>query len=222
MPDVLKGEFKKLKDEIFDYKEQDDNQDFIKLLQIKDVSDDLKETLILLHSNYTTEIRETRNHYCRLFNKIVDRDIELLELVVKMLENNLNKNDNSSEHGIIGKIGGAGGIGHYLTHLPRIWMFMILVIVGMSVLHHFIPESFERSVKLFKNVFSFGLIGNSNNSTQPPNYYYPPGYNQHNPPNYYHPGSEINKLLNQSKNNINTHKDENDLNVNLVHTEVKK
>lgn len=183
MPDVLKSEFKKLKDEMYDYKEQDDNSDFIKLLQIKDVSDDLKETLILLHSNYTTEIREIRNHYCRLFNKLVDRDIEMLELILKMLDNGgipTNKQTNNDSAG--GKFSTIRKAGGYLEQLPKMWLYIVIIIVSMSILHHFIPESFERAVKLFKNVFTLGMFSSpiqvndqnyQHNNGHP--YYYIPG-----------------------------------------------
>lgn len=177
MPHKIKEEIKNLKDEIYNYKEQDDNQDLVKLIQLKNVSDDLKETLILLHSNYTTELRETRNHYCRLFNKMIDKNIETLELILKILNNeNISlslDNDNNCKIKTDNKTDNIGGVFRYITQLPKMWIWMVAVIASLTVLHSIAPNSFDNAVGLFKSVFSFGLIGNHDVRLHPDQYYHP-------------------------------------------------
>lgn len=54
------------------------DKDFIKLVQMKNIDPDLKETLILLHSNYKTEIIEYRLHLKETLSKMVDNQISLV------------------------------------------------------------------------------------------------------------------------------------------------
>lgn len=160
----IKKDYDQLKDEIFEHKIQDDNNDFIKLLQLKEISDELKETLILLHSNYSTEIKDAQSHYIKLLIKTIDRNVDLLEHLnseLNRIENLVEKlgqtetapiaKDNADNDGWIDK----------LTHLNKIhktWILILFTVICLVALNEYSPDGLDKAINIFKSIFSFGLI----------------------------------------------------------------
>jgi hypothetical protein len=73
-----------LKDEIYDtHIENDNNDDFTRLVQLKDVTDEVFETLILLHSNYKSSMQTMKFSQIVTLNKLIDANIEVLSSLKK-------------------------------------------------------------------------------------------------------------------------------------------
>mgnify|MGYP007043493296 CR=1 FL=1 len=83
--DKVRQNLQKIKDEIYDISNDRVDDDFIKLVKIKDINDELYETLILIHSNYKAEMQAVKTNQIRLISKIVDQNLESLVHMQKTL-----------------------------------------------------------------------------------------------------------------------------------------
>lgn len=83
--DKVRQNLQKIKDEIYDISNDRVDDDFIKLVKIKDINDELYETLILIHSNYKAEMQAVKTNQIRLISKIVDQNLETLVHMQKTL-----------------------------------------------------------------------------------------------------------------------------------------
>ena len=147
----IKDGYRKLKDEVYEFKGQDDNQDFVKLVQLKDIPDELKETLILLHSNYSSEIREVRFYYTKLINKVIDKDLEAVEYFKNELDKIKTVTTPAPSNGIFGFL-------QHLDKLQKIWITTTIIVVILFLIEFINPGSLEKVTTAFKEIFGFGLI----------------------------------------------------------------
>lgn len=83
--DKVRQNLQKIKDEIYDISNDRVDDDFIKLVKIKDINDELYETLILIHSNYKAEMQAVKTNQIRLISKMVDQILETLVHMQKTL-----------------------------------------------------------------------------------------------------------------------------------------
>jgi hypothetical protein len=96
----IKKNLKKLKDDIYNLHNETNNEDFTNLVKLSsDMELELYETLILLHSNYKSELQEIKKYQIRTLNKIIDNDIEIInklknELLLIKSEINVKKKNN--------------------------------------------------------------------------------------------------------------------------------
>lgn len=84
--DKVKDALLTLKDEL--YKEYSDrhDEDFVKLVKLRDIDDDLYETLILIHSNYKAEFTTLKSTQVRTVSKIIDTNIDILYLYKDIMD----------------------------------------------------------------------------------------------------------------------------------------
>ena len=64
---------KSLKNEINGFNIQENDQDFVKLVTLKNVDPELRENLILLHSNYKTELKDLKSFMYQSMYKLIDK-----------------------------------------------------------------------------------------------------------------------------------------------------
>lgn len=83
--DKIKENLIKLKDELYELHMDKNDDDFIKLVKLHDINDELYETLILIHSNCKDEMQAVKNGQIRMLTKMIDYDIELLTKYKEML-----------------------------------------------------------------------------------------------------------------------------------------
>lgn len=90
-------EYKNLKKELDEnYSTDRSDEDFSKLVTMKNVDPDLKETLILLHSNYKTENQAQKTYIKKTMLKLIDNEIESLTKVQVILENKIKDESGNS------------------------------------------------------------------------------------------------------------------------------
>lgn len=71
---------KELKAELMSFDNSNNNdQDFKNLLTMKDIDNDLKTSLILLHSNYKAELKELKSYVYKIMYSTVDKTESVLE-----------------------------------------------------------------------------------------------------------------------------------------------
>jgi len=92
--DNIKDKLISLKDEFYNIQLDNNDNDFIKLVKLKDVSDELYETLILIHSNYKAEIQSVKTNNYRMLTKLIDTNIDLLNRYKEIINELRPKNDN--------------------------------------------------------------------------------------------------------------------------------
>lgn len=83
--DSITESLNKLKDDIYLLSTDGVDDDFIKLVKIRNIDSDLHETLILIHSNYKAEMQALKTSQIRSLTKVIDKDIELLYHTKSML-----------------------------------------------------------------------------------------------------------------------------------------
>ena len=79
-----------IKDELNSFNIPENDQDFIKLVTLKDIDPGLRENLILLHSNYKTELKDLKLFVYRTNYRIVDQTERIMIRVDKELQKNKN------------------------------------------------------------------------------------------------------------------------------------
>ena len=93
MLEILK-EYNNLKDEIDAfYHTNEHDKDYLKLIDLEDVPQKLKNTLILIHSNYKSELREQKSFNYRLMRKMLDIE----QLTALHIQNRFNKDERTAK-----------------------------------------------------------------------------------------------------------------------------
>ncbi len=83
----IKQDLNKIKDYLYEsHLEVTMSKDFDSLIKLKNVNDELRETLILLHSNYKAEFQAIKNHNFRVLLSIVDTQATAFDKVIKKQE----------------------------------------------------------------------------------------------------------------------------------------
>lgn len=84
----IKQDLNKIKDYLYEsHLEVTMSKDFDSLIKLKNVNDELRETLILLHSNYKAEFQAIKNHNFRVLLSILDSQATAFDKVIaKQLE----------------------------------------------------------------------------------------------------------------------------------------
>lgn len=141
----IKDEYRKLKEEIHNLQSPDSDKDFVKLVSLKEIDPELKETLILLHSNYKTELNELKSLMVRTASKLIDQDIELVsnirDFYVKEGDAKTAKEKLTSNL-------------LELNSIQKTAIGIIMVMVVFWVLNLLSPSSFEGAANVFKSIFS--------------------------------------------------------------------
>lgn len=83
--DAVRSNLQKIKEEVYDLSNDRTDDDFIKLVKIKNINDELYETLVLMHSNYKAELHGVKNGQIRYVSKLVDENLEILMHLQKTL-----------------------------------------------------------------------------------------------------------------------------------------
>lgn len=145
MDDII-DKYKELKKELYDSRPSCDDKDFSKLVEMKDVDPNLKETLILLHSNYKTELHELRSETIRMLFKIIDQNIEAIDKLeryhltheaTEKVAETTSKKEGVTQN-LIDKYGGLNGI-------QKVTLCLILIVLIFWILDFISPDSFRRS-----------------------------------------------------------------------------
>lgn len=142
MSDKDLEDFKSIKDDLNRFDTNDNDQDFIKLVTMNDIDPKLRENLILLHSNYKTEIKDLKSFVYKTLYKTVDRTEHSLTL--------LNKEVAKSSAGIV-------------SHAARnIAMILGVVVIAFIILFIFAvinPDAFTHATEALKSFMPsvFGL-----------------------------------------------------------------
>jgi len=150
--DTVERDFKKIKDEIYDEMEKmkDDSAVLKNLYKINNVDEELQEIIILLYSNYKSELDLlNRTQYVNV-NKIVDANIKLLERL-KIL---LNKQNNPKK-----------GFLSNFTNVPNLVKIVGSIVVGIGtivILREVFPESTDAVIHFFIDLFSTKTIIKAN------------------------------------------------------------
>ena len=129
---------KKELDENYDTERSD--EDFSKLVTMKDVSPDLKETLILLHSNYKTENQAQKAFIKKTMIRLIDNEIETLTKIQLILEH---------------KVGAEGtGVTSVLhtTGLQKIIILCVLTIFAFFIMALIDKDAFKEAIGTAKDV----------------------------------------------------------------------
>ena len=88
-----------MRDEIYDLSHNTNDDDFKKLMQLKDINEDLHETLILMHTNYKSNMMALKHGQITLITKLINYQLEIINKnkeVFKELENLKNNPSNTS------------------------------------------------------------------------------------------------------------------------------
>lgn len=81
--DSIRTDLNKIKDYLYEtHLEITMSKDFDNLIKLKSVNDELRETLILLHSNYKAEFQAIKNHNFRVLLSIVDTQAIAFDKVI--------------------------------------------------------------------------------------------------------------------------------------------
>lgn len=135
-------DFKSIKDDLNRFDIQDNDQDFIKLVTMNDIDPKLRENLILLHSNYKTEIKDLKSFIYKTLYKTVDRTEHSLVLINKNLEK---KN--------------SGIVSHAARNIAMIFGVIIIAFMILFVFAIINPEAFTHATEALKSFMSsvFGI-----------------------------------------------------------------
>lgn len=127
-------DFKSIKDDLNRFDIQDNDQDFIKLVTMNDIDPKLRENLILLHSNYKTEIKDLKSFIYKTLYKTVDRTEHSLVLINKNLEK---KN--------------SGIVSHAARNIAMIFGVIIIAFMILFVFAIINPEAFTHATEALKS-----------------------------------------------------------------------
>lgn len=120
----IRNDLNKIKEYLYEaHLEVTMHTDFDHLVKLKSVNDELRETLILLHSNYKAEFQAIKNHNFRVLLNIVDTQANSFDKVI-------HKQDELSkilEDMIKAKSGKKISIGKVIGLLASITTFIVIV-----------------------------------------------------------------------------------------------
>jgi len=74
----MKDKLDALKEALYNSTENTVDSDFTRLIKIKDIDDELFETLILIHSNYKNEMQSVKRLNSNTITKLIDLQIDML------------------------------------------------------------------------------------------------------------------------------------------------
>lgn len=135
-------DFKSIKDDLNRFDMQDNDQDFIKLVTMNDIDPKLRENLILLHSNYKTEIKDLKSFVYKTLYKTVDRTehalVELNQEVAK---------------------GSSGLVSHAARNIAMILGVVVLAFIVLFIFAIISPDAFTHATEALKSFLGpvFGL-----------------------------------------------------------------
>jgi hypothetical protein len=134
-----------LKDEIYDtHIENDNNDDFTRLVQLKDVTDEVFETLILLHSNYKSSMQTMKFSQIVTLNKLIDANIEMLS--------SLKKNVNSEAAPVVVKP--SKGFFSDFPDSGKIIISIGILIVILVGIHYINPTLTKEILDMIRSIFT--------------------------------------------------------------------
>lgn len=146
MEDAIE-KYKHIKDTLDEFYSQGNvDEDFTNLVNMKGIDDDLKTTLILLHSNYKAESKEQKTLLYRTLYRLIDQNVEVFNKIAFLLE----------QQQKIKEAEKSGG-GLFKLEAPH----KIFIGVGMSILLFFIlawidPHAFNIAFNALKEVVNLG------------------------------------------------------------------
>lgn len=148
--ETVENRLRELKETIYDLQlEHDYDSDFAKLIQLKEIDDELFETLLLLHSNYKSSLQTLKFSNLKAMSLIIDSNLEMITTIkshiakeiTKVAEDNKEK-EKDNEHPIekfISKL-----------YSPVTLVYISIVgVISLIVLYHFIPNDVHT---VFKNI----------------------------------------------------------------------
>lgn len=145
MKDILE-KYAELKDEIHTHGSQKSDEDFIKLVTLKNEDDELKETLILLHTNYKNEIQDLRSNRIKVLNKLIDLNVALIHKLEDLVEEGEKSNAKTQRTFKI----------HNIERLLLVIVFVIFAFWTMSTIN---GDAFQGSIGAIDRVFG-NITGN--------------------------------------------------------------
>ena len=144
--DEMLETYKNIKEEINNIQYVKQDNDFLSLVNLKGVDDDLKQYLILLHSNYSTEIKEIRSNANKILYKMVDESEYMLRAMhtrMKKAEEHIEKN--------------AGKATKQSRALITLGAIMVVFVAAFSMAS-FDPQAFDKTVGSIKHIVSLSGI----------------------------------------------------------------
>ena len=150
--------YKTLKRDLEDFQKQPStDEDFVKLVSMKGVDDDLKETLILLHSNYKAENKEQKSQLTRILYRLVDSNIDVFEKLSGVIRN-------QAPAVVAPSSGGNVEVSHHPNGTPLFQLgkvHTIILVVVMSVVAFFVlamvdPQAFQLAMQAIKDIINLG------------------------------------------------------------------
>ena len=146
--DKVLEDYKSIKNNLDDFNNQGgSDEDFVKLVSMNGVDDDLKQTLILLHSNYKAENKEQKTSIYKLLYKLIDQNIEVfnrINILIKEQEKEQIKNSNTNS-GFL-KMEGAHKI--FLIIIAAVLVFFVLAFID--------KHAFEIAYNAIKDIVTLG------------------------------------------------------------------
>lgn len=127
-------EYKTIKDELNDTYRNKPDSEFLKLVSVKGIDEELKETLILLHGNYNTELTSYRENAYRLLYRIIDEN----ELILKSMHKELNEAEKRLEE----------SAAKHKKGKWNIWSLwgVVLIVPFLTLFAHFFPSGFDKTI----------------------------------------------------------------------------
>lgn len=156
--DKVIDNYKTLKKDLEDFQRQSgSDEDFVKLVSLKGVDDDLKETLVLLHSNYKAENKEQKSQLTRMLYRLVDSNIEVFERISTNFRT-------QPQTAIIASGGNEVSVQQQPNGVPLFQLgkvHTIILVVVLSVVAFFVlamvdPEAFQLAMQAIKDIINLG------------------------------------------------------------------
>lgn len=151
-------EYKKLKDELLNIdKSTTEDQDFLNLVTNNNIEPDLRNLLILLHSNYKTELKDLKSLSYKILYRLVDENHIVLnkmndEIKILKKENELLKS--TEEQGVLKM--------KNMKHIVRGILTLLAVIVSLFFMAVINPDAYNLVLESIKDILSFTGVGNEN------------------------------------------------------------
>lgn len=114
----------------------ENDQDFVKLVTLKNVDSELRESLILLHSNYKTELKELKLSMHQIAYKILDKT----ENALKAVDIELKEKSNSG-----------GMVSHAARNIAIIFGVVIIAFMILFIFAVIDPEAFKTASEALKS-----------------------------------------------------------------------
>lgn len=149
--------YRKIKDLLDEYySDSTVDEDFNNLVRLDGIPDNVKTTLILLHSNYKAELKEQKNLIYRVLYRMVDGNVELFSSLTTGIKNTSKRTEEVNSNLKLDML--------YKLFIPII--LSICLFFGMAWLN---PHALELAVGAVHKTltFGFGDPNANNNGTNP-------------------------------------------------------